>query len=98
MVIRHRPSAIDHLCLCGFGDAAALDAVRAGFDLATDAIHHGVNDLQVRLEQTRRHGGHVLADTALFLCLAAAQDVVPAHVALATNFTTSRHDDNSLCF
>jgi hypothetical protein len=92
MVIHHRPSAINHFCLGSFGDAAALDAVRAGLDPATHTIYHSVDHLQVWPEYPRRHRGYVLADAALFLCLATSQDMIPARFALATNFTTSRHD------
>ena len=53
-------------------------------------VYHGVDDLQARFEQARRDGGYVLADTALFLGLTAPQDVVPADVALTTNFGAAK--------
>ena len=91
MVIHHRPSAIDHFRLRCFNDPAALDAVGARLDFAMDAIYDGVDHLEVWLEQARRDRCHVLADTALFLGLTATENGVSARVALAANFTTSRH-------
>ena len=85
----------------GLQDATALDAVRADLDLAPTScvgVDDRVNNLQVRLEQTRRDSGDVLADTALFLGLTAPQDAVTAHAAFATNFTTSRHYIDSVPF
>jgi hypothetical protein len=69
--------------------ATALDALGAGFDPATYAINDGVDDLYVWPEYPRRHGCDVLTDTARFLGLTAAEDMIPAHLALTANFATS---------
>jgi hypothetical protein len=76
--------------------ATALDTVGAGFDPAADAIDNGMDHLDIRLEDPRRDGCHVLTDTAGFLRLTAAEDVIPAHLALTANFATSRHSNYSL--
>jgi hypothetical protein len=88
----HEPSRMNHVFLRRLGHEATLDAFGASLDLAMRSVHECVDDLQVRLEQARGDSGDVLADAALFLCLAAPQDFVPTNVAFATNFTTSRHD------
>jgi hypothetical protein len=75
----------------GFENATALDAIGANLDAPGSAVDHGADNLQVRFEQARRDGGHVLTDTACFLLLTTAENVIPARLALATNFTTSRH-------
>jgi hypothetical protein len=74
-----------------FHNTTALDAIGAGFDPLRPAIHEGMGDLQVWPEQPWGDRRHVLTNTACFLGLTAAQDAIPAHLALATNITTSRH-------
>jgi hypothetical protein len=73
---RHPPSAIDHSYLRGLDnprapsdDATALDAISAGFDPAGYAIDHGMDHLQVRHEDPRRHSRDVLTDAARLLRL-----------------------------
>jgi hypothetical protein len=47
-----------------------------------------MDHLDVRLEDPRRDRRYVLADTAGFLRLTAAEDVIAADLALTANFTT----------
>lgn len=74
-----------------FEDATALDAIGANLHTPGVAVDHGADDLQVRPKYARRDGSHVLADTACFLLLTTAKNVIPAHLAFTANFTTSRH-------
>ena len=83
--LKHARTLPDH--------APALDAVGAGFDPAAHAVDDGVDHLNVWPEYSRCHRRDVLTDAARFLRLAAPQDVISTDLALATNFTTSRHDD-----
>jgi hypothetical protein len=76
--------------------ATAFDAVGAGFDPAAHTIDNGMDHLDIRFEDPRRDGRHVLTDTAGFLRLTTAEDVIPAHLALTANFATSRHSNYSL--
>jgi hypothetical protein len=76
--------------------ATALDAVGAGFDPATHTIDNGMNHLDIRLEDSWRDGCHVLTDTAGFLRLTTAEDMIAADLTLATNFATSRHSNYSI--
>jgi hypothetical protein len=76
--------------------ATALDAVGAGPDPAVHTIDDGADHLDIRLEYPGRDGCHVLTDTAGFLRLTTAEDVIAADLTLATNFTTSRHSNYSI--
>jgi hypothetical protein len=73
--------------------ATALDAVGAGSDPAVHTIDDGADHLDIRLEYPGRDRRHVLTDTAGFLRLTAAEDMIAADLTLATNFATSRHSN-----
>jgi hypothetical protein len=75
--------------------ATALDAVGAGFDPAARAIDDGMDHLNIRLEDPRRDGRHVLTDTAGFLRLTTAEDVIATDLTLTANFATSIHSNYS---
>jgi len=73
-------------------DATTLDALGAGFDLASDAVDDAMDYLQIWPENARRYRRDVLTDSARFLGLTATQDMIAAYLTFATNFATSRHD------
>ena len=77
-------------------DATALDAIGASLDPATYAVNNGMDHLDIRLEYPRRDGRHVLTDTAGFLRLTTAEDVIATDLTFATNFATSRHSNYSI--
>jgi hypothetical protein len=77
-------------------DATAFDAVGASFDPATHAIDDGMDYLDIRLEDPRRDSCHVLTDTAGFLRLTTAEDVIATDLTLTANFATSRHSNYSI--
>jgi hypothetical protein len=54
-------------------------------------IDDGADHLDIRPEDPRRDGCHVLTDTAGFLRLTTAEDVIAADLTLTANFATSRH-------
>jgi len=55
-------------------NATTFDALSAGFDLLARLADNGMHDLQVRPEQARRDGSHVLTDAAGFLRLTTPQN------------------------
>ena len=78
--------------LGGFQNAAAFNALGAGFDLLVRLADQGVNHLEIGLEQAWRDGSHVLTDTAGFLRLTAPEDRISTNLTFTANFTTSRHN------
>jgi hypothetical protein len=83
-------------------DTPAADALRADEHRGAGAMADGhAQPLQVRLEFAPRDAGHLGADPAEILGLAADGHLVAHRVALAANFTMSRHRTlnrvNDLC-
>jgi hypothetical protein len=69
-------------------DAAGFDALGADLHAAAGAVDNSVNDLQIGPENAGSDGGHVLADAALFLGLAAPEDPISGDRATLTNIAT----------
>ena len=78
--------------LGGFQNAAAFDALGAGFNLLVRLPNECMNHLEVGLEQAWRDGSHVLTDAAGFFRLTAPEDRISTNLTFTANFTTSRHN------
>src|SRR5687767_9091987 len=74
-----------------FGDQTFLDRRSGDAHVAHFAIDEGLDALEIRHEAPLGNGGHVRADAALLLGLAAAPNDAALYRAFAGQFTKSSH-------